>query len=105
MEPPYPSAALMLPAIDLSSSPNLDNHLDYKRREARWKQLVSNEHKKWCLCGSYLNHFLPRDKSLLKESCGEDDGRQEPEGADGGEKDGVEEGDFIRGLEEGGEEL
>nr|QZE11921.1 MAG: ORF2 [Torque teno felis virus] len=57
MEPPLPGPNLMLPAINLSCTPDLDSHLAYKKREAIWKRLVSDSHKNWCLCGSYLNHF------------------------------------------------
>nr|QYD02366.1 ORF2 [Torque teno felis virus] len=54
---PVPGPALMLPALDLSGSPDLDHNQNYKRREAQFKRDVSNLHKQWCLCGSYLNHF------------------------------------------------
>nr|UWX31902.1 ORF2 [Torque teno felis virus] len=75
MEPPLPGPALMLPAIDLSNPPDLDSHLTYKKREAEWKRLVSQTHKNWCLCGSYLNHFLPPESSLKNStSCGEEKG-------------------------------
>ncbi|ABU55880.1 ORF2 [Torque teno felis virus 2] len=74
MERPLPGPNVMLPAISLTDPPNLDHHLAYRRKEAIWKQLISSEHKKWCLCGSYRNHFLPPEKSLINEekSCSED---------------------------------
>lgn len=59
----------MLPALRLSDPPDLDHHLAFKKREATWKRLVSDEHKKWCLCGSYLNHFLPATEPLKQNSC------------------------------------
>nr|QYD02249.1 ORF2 [Torque teno felis virus]QYD02252.1 ORF2 [Torque teno felis virus] len=76
MQPPFPSPALMLPAIDLSRTPDLDSHISYKKRECLWKRQVSLSHAQWCLCGSYLNHFLPPDQPL-RNSCGD--------GADGGD--------------------
>lgn len=84
----------MLPAIRLSDPPDLDSHLAYKRREAVFKRLVSAEHKKWCLCGSAANHFIPSNLPLqTSESCGEDGGTAsgeadiitEDSAADGGE--------------------
>lgn len=59
-------------ATRLSQSPDLDSGLAYKRREAKWKQLVSSSHKEWCECGNYLNHF----------PCGGDGGAGD--GGDGG---------------------
>lgn len=81
MEPPFPSPALMLPAIDLSGPPDLDSHLNYKRREAKWKQVCSATHKEWCLCGSYLNHFRESTEPLTNSSCGPEDGGDAGEGA------------------------
>lgn len=101
MQKPFPGPNLLLPAIRLSDPPSLDSHLAFKRAEATWKKLVSAEHKKWCLCGSYLNHFLPRTEPL--KSC-----TQEETGAEGGEEDGgdlisdadiISEEDFIEGIE------
>nr|QYD02057.1 ORF2 [Torque teno felis virus] len=56
----------MLPALDLSGSPDLHNREAFKKREAKWKQLVSATHKEWCLCGSFLNHFILPEYPLLK---------------------------------------
>nr|QYD02315.1 ORF2 [Torque teno felis virus] len=70
MSEPFPNPALMLPAIDLSGPPDLDHHLNYKKREAQWKRLVSETHKQWCLCGSFINHFI-LPKEPLK--CGEEE--------------------------------
>ncbi|AEZ53063.1 ORF2 [Torque teno felis virus-Fc-TTV2] len=105
MQSPFPRPALMLPAIDLSSAPNLDSDLAYKKREAQWKRLISETHKEWCLCGSYLNHFLDASKPLLNKTCGEE--RDERlEGADTipGDAAGTEDisdGDLLEGLELG----
>nr|QYD02393.1 ORF2 [Torque teno felis virus] len=86
---PLPGPNLMLPALDLSSTPDLDHTLLYKKREALWKQLVSQSHKDWCLCGSYLNHFLDKKHSLITGSCfgSEDDSSKEDAGVqtDGGD--------------------
>lgn len=68
---PLPGPSLMLPALDLSGSPDLDHHTTYKRREAQWKRLVSSLHREWCLCGSFLNHFILPPNSLV--ACTEDD--------------------------------
>nr|QYD02408.1 ORF2 [Torque teno felis virus] len=72
MEPPCPGPNVMLPALNLSDTPDFDNLLAYKKREAQWKQSVSASHRAWCLCGSYKNHFLPPNASLIKSSCGEE---------------------------------
>lgn len=64
----------MLPAIDLSSTPDLDSHINYKKREAKWKRDVSLSHSLWCLCGSYKNHFIDPKKSLICGDGGEDNG-------------------------------
>nr|WBM82621.1 MAG: ORF2 [Torque teno polar bear virus 5] len=31
--------------------------LDYKRKEAIWKQSISRSHSLFCNCGDYLKHF------------------------------------------------
>nr|UYM26541.1 ORF3 [Torque teno felis virus] len=49
----------------LSQSPNLHPDFTYKRQEALWKQLVSAEHRKFCSCGDYTQHF--RFPSPVKE--------------------------------------
>nr|QYD01784.1 ORF2 [Torque teno felis virus] len=67
---PVPGPALMLPALDLSGSPDLDHTQNYKRREAQFKRDVSQLHKQWCLCGSYLNHFRLSSEPL--KTCSED---------------------------------
>nr|QYD02006.1 ORF2 [Torque teno felis virus] len=72
MQTPLPGPNVMLPVIRLSDSPNLDCHISFKKREAEWKQLVSKSHRDWCLCGSYLNHFLPPEKPLKQCSDVED---------------------------------
>ncbi|WCS65244.1 ORF2 [Grizzly bear anellovirus 8] len=41
--------------------------LDFKKKEAQWKQICSISHKQFCNCGDYLRHF---------EKC--------PTGGDGG---------------------
>lgn len=83
MEKPYPGPNLLLPAIDLSRSPSLDSHLDFKRREALFKKQVSELHKNWCLCGSYLNHFISTKYSLKdSETCTEESSEAEG-GGDG----------------------
>nr|QYD02360.1 ORF2 [Torque teno felis virus] len=94
---PLPGPSLMLPAIDLSGSPDLDHHTTYKRREAQWKRLVSQLHREWCLCGSFLNHFILPPNSLLR--CAEDDSDKDAGGdiilaggGDGG-ADGTVDGD------------
>nr|QYD02177.1 ORF2 [Torque teno felis virus] len=102
MQKPLPEPNVMLPALRLSDPPDLDSHLAFKRREAIWKQLISTEHKKWCLCGSFLNHFLPKTEPL--RSCtrdgGEESGEPDPdEGdmvviADTGEEEDI----FMEGL-------
>lgn len=51
----------MLPALNLSGTPDLDHPYLYKQREAKWKREVSRSHKEWCLCGSFLNHFILPD--------------------------------------------
>nr|QYD01790.1 ORF2 [Torque teno felis virus] len=75
---PLPGPSLMLPAVDLSGSPDLDHHTTYKRREAQWKRLVSQLHREWCLCGSFINHFILPPNSLLR--CTEDDLDRDAEG-------------------------
>lgn len=105
MQKPLPGPNVMLPAIRLSDPPDLDSHLAYKRREAIWKKLISTEHKKWCLCGSYINHFLPSTEPLQNSSCtSEDTGDTSggEKGAAGGEEseDLFTEEDFIEGIEE-----
>nr|QYD02111.1 ORF2 [Torque teno felis virus] len=98
MQPPFPSPSLMLPALDLSRTPDLDSCISYKKRESLWKRQVSLSHSQWCLCGSYLNHFLPPDQPL-RNSCGEDAGREDAEGVTGesqdGSKDDISDADFI----------
>lgn len=96
MQAPYPGPNLLLPVIRLSDPPDLDHVVAYKRREAVWKKLISDEHKKWCLCGSYLNHFLKPDEPLKNtETCTEEkDGQKE----DAGDIDIISEDDFIAGL-------
>lgn len=102
MEPPLPGPALMLPAIDLSSTPNLDTHLAFKKREAEWKRLVSATHREWCLCGSYKNHFLPPEKSLICGDGGEDDGISDEVMAGFVDGEGVITGDGDDGGGDGG---
>lgn len=68
---PLPRPALMLPAIDLSGTPDIDHHTAYKKREAEWKRLISALHKEWCLCGSYINHFILPEVPLQKCTEGE----------------------------------
>lgn len=104
MQKPLPGPNLLLPALRLSDPPDLDHVVAYKRREAKWKALISQEHKKWCLCGSYLNHFLKPSESLKNtETCSEDGG-DGGEGATGGDRGGdgdiTDEDMFIAGLEE-----
>lgn len=100
MEPPYPGPNLLLPSLGLSGPPDLDHYMAFKRREAKWKQLVSTSHKAWCLCGSYLNHFLPSDQPLLSKTCTEED-KKEDGAADTGEDltipdlDGITDEDII----------
>nr|QYD02072.1 ORF2 [Torque teno felis virus] len=67
---PMPGPSLMLPAVDLSGTPDLDHHTTYKKREAQWKRLVSSLHREWCLCGSFINHFILPPNSLI---CTEDE--------------------------------
>nr|QYD02102.1 ORF2 [Torque teno felis virus] len=67
---PVPGPALMLPALDLSGSPDLDHTQTFKRREAQFKRDVSLLHKQWCLCGSYLNHLKLSSEPL--KTCTED---------------------------------
>nr|QYD02141.1 ORF2 [Torque teno felis virus] len=70
---PLPGPGLMLPVLDLDSTPDLDHHVLYKQRQAKFKRQVSLLHSHWCLCGSYLNHFLPNTEPLRnEESCGEE---------------------------------
>nr|QYD02387.1 ORF2 [Torque teno felis virus] len=76
MQKPLPGPNVMLPALRLSGSPDLDSHLAYKRREAEWKRLISAEHKKWCLCGSYMNHFISSEEPLRSKSCSGDGGEE-----------------------------
>nr|QYD02153.1 ORF2 [Torque teno felis virus] len=101
MQKPLPGPNLMLPALRLSDTPNLDSDLAYKKREAKWKQLISKTHKEWCLCGSYLNHFLSSNEPL--RSCSKE-GEEDIIGVTGEEEDvmvldvGGEE-EFQRGLQ------
>lgn len=67
MQKPLPGPSVMLPALNLSGPPDLDHHINYRKREAQWKRLVSQTHAEWCLCGSYTNHFLPNSASLCTE--------------------------------------
>nr|QYD02440.1 ORF2 [Torque teno felis virus] len=96
---PLPGPNLMLPTLDLSSTPDLDHTLLYKKREAVWKQLVSQTHKDWCLCGSYLNHFLKPNYSLITDSCtGEKEDTSKGDAAvqtDGGEGGEISDMDII----------
>nr|QYD02150.1 ORF2 [Torque teno felis virus] len=91
MQRPLPGPNVMLPAINLSDSPDLDSVVAFKRREAKWKQLISYEHKKWCLCGSYMNHFVSSSQPL----CGEE--KENPGGAaeNGGGNDDISDADII----------
>lgn len=102
MQKPLPGPNVMLPALRLSDPPDLDHHLAFKRREAIWKQIVSNEHKKWCLCGSYLNHFLPSTEPLKNQTCGDEEelGVEKEDGENGaiGKEEIITEEDFIEGL-------
>lgn len=106
MQKPYPGPNVMLPAIDLSCSPNLDHNLAFKRKEAIWKQLISREHKKWCLCGSYLNHFKTVQEPLIDKTVSEctideeDTSGGEKGGGDEGEEDIFTEEDFIEGIDQ-----
>nr|QYD02186.1 ORF2 [Torque teno felis virus] len=100
MQAPLPGPNVMLPVVRLSDSPNLDCHISFKKREAEWKQLVSRSHRDWCLCGSYLNHFLPPEKPLKKCSDVEDEDPITLEGAAGGsdpKEDGGAGEDIIAG--------
>nr|QYD02357.1 ORF2 [Torque teno felis virus] len=101
MQAPFPGPNVMLPALRLSDTPDLDHCLAFKRREAEWKRLVSNSHREWCLCGSYLNHFLPAEAPL--KSCTEDEKEDSGDVAATSKEDGVdgmveEEEDFVAGL-------
>lgn len=58
-------ASNMSASHSLSQSPNLHPDFTYKRQEALWKQLVSAEHRKFCSCGDYTQHF--RFPSPVKE--------------------------------------
>nr|QYD02096.1 ORF2 [Torque teno felis virus] len=93
---PMPGPSLMLPALDLSGTPDLDHHTTYKKREAEWKRLVSSLHREWCLCGSFINHFILPPNSLVCTEDGDDrvagdtaEDRTIPSSKDGGEN-GVE---------------
>nr|QYD02414.1 ORF2 [Torque teno felis virus] len=107
MQKPFPGPNVMLPALRLSDPPDLDSHISYKRREATWKRLISNEHKKWCLCGSFMNHFLPPSEPLKQQTCSieeeKEDGRgdtaEEEDGATGGEVEDI--GDVVAAGGEG----
>nr|QYD02321.1 ORF2 [Torque teno felis virus] len=100
---PVPGPALMLPALDLSGSPDLDHNQSYKRREAQFKRDVSLLHKQWCLCGSYLNHFRLSSEPL--KTCSEDtDAATGGSDADGGEAATtcvMDTGDAVAGGEDG----
>lgn len=89
MYKPYPSPSLLLPAIDLSGSPNMDHILAYKQAEAKWKRIVSETHKTWCLCGSYRNHFIsasaPLEKCTESKEDSQDGGDQQENGGTGGD--------------------
>nr|QYD02147.1 ORF2 [Torque teno felis virus] len=107
MQKPFPGPNVMLPALSLSDPPDLDHHLAYKKREAIWKKLISDEHKKWCLCGSYLNHFLPATEALRSKSCSEENSEEAGtsgggEGAEGGmDTDALEDLIVAGGGEDG----
>nr|WCS66180.1 ORF2 [Torque teno Leptonychotes weddellii virus 3] len=87
-----------LPNIGVSDVPDFDHPNTYKRLEAKWKQLVSREHRLFCQCGNYLFHFK-------WHSGGEEgDGHAEAAGgAVGGDITG-EEGD-ITGTTGGEEDI
>nr|QYD02282.1 ORF2 [Torque teno felis virus] len=100
MQKPLPGPNLMLPVLDLNKSPDPDHSLAYKKREAVFKRQVSELHANWCLCGSYLNHFLPSNQPLrASESCG---GEGDVGGLEGGvlSVDSITEEDFRGGIEE-----
>nr|QYD02231.1 ORF2 [Torque teno felis virus] len=88
---PLPGPSLMLPALDLSGSPDLDPHTTFKLREAQWKRQISNLHREWCLCGSYINHFILPENSL--QSCTVDAGKD----TDGAATIGDAADSFVRG--------
>lgn len=91
MQRPFPGPNVMLPAINLSDTPDLDSVVAFKRREAKWKQLISSEHKKWCLCGSYMNHFVSSSQPL----CGEEKEDLGNEGENGGGGDDISDAEII----------
>nr|QYD02402.1 ORF2 [Torque teno felis virus] len=98
---PLPGPSLMLPALDLSGSPDLDPHTTFKLREAEWKRLISSLHKEWCLCGSYINHFILPENSL--QQCTVDAGRDTAgAGTSGGGGDISGRGDDVDGDPEDG---
>lgn len=95
-----PGPNLMLPAIDLSSTPDLDSYTTYKLREAKWKQLVSKSHKAWCLCGSFVNHFILPTEPLCTEESSTVAGAAAPitrDAAVGTEDGGAVDGDPAEG--------
>nr|QYD02063.1 ORF2 [Torque teno felis virus]QYD02069.1 ORF2 [Torque teno felis virus]QYD02117.1 ORF2 [Torque teno felis virus]QYD02126.1 ORF2 [Torque teno felis virus]QYD02198.1 ORF2 [Torque teno felis virus] len=81
MEKPFPGPNVMLPALNLSDTPDLDCHLAYKKRQALWLREVSESHRAWCLCGSFRNHFVQDNQPLKNSECSE--------GRGGGEEDVV----------------
>nr|QYD02099.1 ORF2 [Torque teno felis virus] len=95
---PMPGPSLMLPALDLSGTPEFGSSYNFtkKKRKLNWKRLVSSLHREWCLCGSFINHFILPPNSLVCTEDGDDrvagdtaEDRTIPSSKDGGEN-GVE---------------
>nr|WCS65876.1 ORF2 [Torque teno Leptonychotes weddellii virus 1] len=57
--------------------PDLHHPLQYRKQEALWKLHCSLEHKKFCACPNFLDHFI------WHSTGGE--GRELREGVDGGD--------------------
>nr|QYD02039.1 ORF2 [Torque teno felis virus] len=70
MHKSIPGPNTMLPVLDLSGPPDLDHIISYKKREAIFKQQVSDLHRQWCLCGSAKNHYVKNSEPLTNSSCG-----------------------------------
>nr|QYD02237.1 ORF2 [Torque teno felis virus] len=70
MHKSMPGPNTMLPVLDLSGPPDLDHIISYKKREAIFKQQVSELHRQWCLCGSAKNHYVKNSEPLTNSSCG-----------------------------------
>nr|QYD02285.1 ORF2 [Torque teno felis virus] len=99
MDSMVPGPNHMLPALDLSNTPDLDLILTFKKREAKFKLAVSKLHREWCLCGSAANHYLPKNCPLKNSTCGNED---EPSDAD--IVACAVEGDTIPDIDFGGED-